>query len=585
LTACKKGDWFGRGDSDADEGRRERFDTTCLIAIMQTLPPSEALLYQQEFSERHCEKADPPWNYNPSNQIHRETKCKIAYLNLLASRGELDEGEFRRAQASEGSCPGGPLVTELCRVVTIESSSRTLGATCTNTGLLYEYDPPTAAKIPGPAAARSATSSDEDSPDVTGFTDDYRNGGIFDVNTTWFGNPDPSSFLTFSTDDEAVTVPIFGEAAIFGGDCPGEDCSMQVEGLWLFSPSFEFLGVRLERATIVNNLSWPGQKYADETYAFEGNREAMFTAQAELRVRGRRYELPIADGMPSWVSGKFVDVERCLPGETPPCDEYPGYMTLEGTTKLVVDEGGLDKEVDLTLYVVIPFGPGSRAPAPEVDVRWVGRNEVGGGDDWGWRFDASGTDWGRPSNVTNEYEWSTSEGLVLSNDSVLVLQDVPPVQQGVPGPYPLQLKVKSAEGSERVLPIPFPPSGDCDINPAACAVCRDGELADGEFCEDSGAGDCCSTLCEVESQGHVCRIAMGVCDTQETCDGVASTCPADVYLPDEATCSDGKVCTGGDRCQAGICEPTECRTSLACAACGASGSCGVNTAGACKCLF
>ena len=53
----------------------------------------------------------------------------------------------------------------------------------------------------------------------------------------------------------------------------------------------------------------------------------------------------------------------------------------------------------------------------------------------------------------------------------------------------------------------------------------------------------------------VCRSATSVCDVAETCSGSSAACPANVFVPNGTSCSDGDVCDGAEMCQAGACMP------------------------------
>ena len=58
---------------------------------------------------------------------------------------------------------------------------------------------------------------------------------------------------------------------------------------------------------------------------------------------------------------------------------------------------------------------------------------------------------------------------------------------------------------------------------------RNGVVDLGETCDDGNTldGDCCSADCQLEPAGTICRPVGRDCDVAETCDGVASACPAD----------------------------------------------------------
>jgi len=88
------------------------------------------------------------------------------------------------------------------------------------------------------------------------------------------------------------------------------------------------------------------------------------------------------------------------------------------------------------------------------------------------------------------------------------------------------------------------------------AVCGNGTVEAAEQCDDGNVanGDCCSSSCQFEAAGTVCRAAAGVCDLQETCTGSSGTCPADakstaVCRPSAGICDVTESCDGvGDNC-------------------------------------
>jgi cysteine-rich repeat protein len=59
----------------------------------------------------------------------------------------------------------------------------------------------------------------------------------------------------------------------------------------------------------------------------------------------------------------------------------------------------------------------------------------------------------------------------------------------------------------------------CTCEFVGIPVCGDGLLQSGEACDDGNTddGDCCSSICQIESASTVCRPAVGVCDVPELC--------------------------------------------------------------------
>lgn len=82
--------------------------------------------------------------------------------------------------------------------------------------------------------------------------------------------------------------------------------------------------------------------------------------------------------------------------------------------------------------------------------------------------------------------------------------------------------------------------------------CGDGVFDSPEQCDEGGnngsASSCCTSACQFRGAGETCRPGAGPpCDGNETCTGVAGTCP-----PDDATFNTGMVCRSGsgDLCDA-----------------------------------
>lgn len=53
--------------------------------------------------------------------------------------------------------------------------------------------------------------------------------------------------------------------------------------------------------------------------------------------------------------------------------------------------------------------------------------------------------------------------------------------------------------------------------------------------------------------GTLCRPAASGCDAPETCNGTASLCPTNQFMPDGTVCSDDNPCTAKEHCTAGVC--------------------------------
>ena len=134
-------------------------------------------------------------------------------------------------------------------------------------------------------------------------------------------------------------------------------------------------------------------------------------------------------------------------------------------------------------------------------------------------------------------------------------------------------------------------NGYCDVDNSVCVAaqkangetcmfpneCQSGFCVDGFCCNVAGcAGDCNSCgvpglqgQCAPQQVGTTCRAAVGGCDVAETCDGIQTTCPADVIAMSGATCrpsvgacDPAELCDGvSTACPANVIEPsgTVCR--------------------------
>lgn len=217
---------------------------------------------------------------------------------------------------------------------------------------------------------------------------------------TFVGTVDTSrSWVEITVRGETARPAVTGQAYVTGGDCPGEECAMRVDGLTLQAYPFTLHGAAVDQVQLVDWGWWNGTKRADDTYKFS-------TTDARLKLsasiggdKGAIIGEPI--GIPG---GQFYPVAAPLPGGGIAPN---GYMTIEGTFTL--DEG------EARVFLVLPFGHG--APRPSVTATFV-PCDVAAEPECGWVFDAS---WSRDfhGGPIAEYRWHDAFGELLGNGSRL----------------------------------------------------------------------------------------------------------------------------------------------------------------------
>ncbi len=145
-------------------------------------------------------------------------------------------------------------------------------------------------------------------------------------------------------------------------------------------------------------------------------------------------------------------------------------------------------------------------------------------------------------------------------------------------------------------------SGWCVDGVCCNTLCGNGALNDCQACSVA-AGASVDGTCSPLPQGLLCRPSGGICDVAEVCDGVALTCPTNVFvsaatvcgpstgpcdpaetctgqfplcpanvvLPNDTACNDGDACTSADHCAAGVCvgAPVLCANTNQCTPSGA----------------
>lgn len=81
-------------------------------------------------------------------------------------------------------------------------------------------------------------------------------------------------------------------------------------------------------------------------------------------------------------------------------------------------------------------------------------------------------------------------------------------------------------------------AGNSCCNPETC------KFNTGAVCDPSNEG-CCTGSCQFANAGTVCRASTGQCDPAETCSGTNGTCPADQTAPNGESCGNGLQCASG----------------------------------------
>lgn len=85
------------------------------------------------------------------------------------------------------------------------------------------------------------------------------------------------------------------------------------------------------------------------------------------------------------------------------------------------------------------------------------------------------------------------------------------------------------------------------------SVCGDNTIEGAETCDDGNTsnGDCCSSTCQLDSNGTACTTDNDIC-TNDVCNG-AGVC---THPNNSAPCDDLDPCTSDDTCTAGVCVGT-----------------------------
>jgi hypothetical protein len=112
---------------------------------------------------------------------------------------------------------------------------------------------------------------------------------------------------------------------------------------------------------------------------------------------------------------------------------------------------------------------------------------------------------------------------------------------------------------------------------ATVSICGNGMLEAAEQCEQTAGvfAPCCnSATCMLLPATIVCRPAGSQCDAAEMCNGVTTSCPADLPAPSDTLCNDGLSCTFNDTCVGSTCvglnNLCQCSSAIDCVMSGTS---------------
>ena len=236
---------------------------------------------------------------------------------------------------------------------------------------------------------------------------------------TYAGSIDTGrSYVELTVDGQTAAPALTGEIYVTGGDCPGSDCAMRVDGLQLWSDPFTLHGRTVDELELVDWGPWNGQKRADDSYKFSAADASVKLSAAIDGDRGAIVGEPV--GIPG---GQFYTSATPLPGGgTAP----HGYMTIEGTFSF--------GDGQARVFLVFIFGNG--APTATVSSRFVSCDVAASGD-CGWVFDGS---WSLAfdGGPVAEHHWYDADGDLLGNSATLA--------DPIGATYPIYLNVVDSAG-------------------------------------------------------------------------------------------------------------------------------------------
>ncbi|GAA5988146.1 hypothetical protein JCM11641_003611 [Rhodosporidiobolus odoratus] len=117
------------------------------------------------------------------------------------------------------------------------------------------------------------------------------------------------------------------------------------------------------------------------------------------------------------------------------------------------------------------------------------------------------------------------------------------------------LAVPGAQGNPSVISLQSCGNGilesgeDCDPGSDGsddpCCDAQTCKFAPGAVCDPRNSL-CCTSTCQIQGSGTVCRPAVDErCDKEEVCDGSSAQCPKDEYEKDGSSCGSGLSCASG----------------------------------------
>lgn len=287
---------------------------------------------------------------------------------------------------------------------------------------------------------------------------------------TFVGYADPgNSWIRFHNLDDGseATVTVNGELSFFGGECPGEACSITMEYAYLYAIPFNLGSHRIERLKLMNNGLWAGTKSDDGAFTFEAS-------AASLNIAGLvdgNFNSITANATDKGVTGELSGIETLTTSRDG--ISLPINVTLDGRVEVFYPifsfEGTFRHDnMETELHIVLELQDGAPYAKAEHYYNSSDRLVLDGSKSsqykclWGYCEQRAGVDSvevpapgplveaGETITVPVVSRWDSLEVYWLDNESKLLGRDLV-IYPEEPPSYPVMLIVVSeTEGVKRV---------------------------------------------------------------------------------------------------------------------------------------